>query len=149
MKPFYTISMNRFFVAHQGNKKTYPKLPDLILAWNGEINCSIRADLPKLSETKSLNQNRLGNFSPPRLGKWEDISMEFIIDLPKTKDGVTAILVVADKPCKGAQFIVLESETNAKHIAEVFYNDFTRMKVFQGRLLPIGILCVIDRSGKD
>ncbi len=49
--------------------------------------------------------------------------MDFIFNLPKTKDKETAILVVVDKLSKRAHFIALSDNNTAENIAEVFYKE--------------------------
>ena len=80
---------------------------------------------PNCHEAKSLIQNKPGKLRPfpAPLKKWEQISMDFIFDLPKTNTNITAILVVVDKLSKHTHFIPIESNHTAKDTAEVFYKE--------------------------
>ena len=49
--------------------------------------------------------------------KWEDISMDFIDGLPKTRRGNDSIWVVVDRLTKSAYFIAVKSERNACTLA--------------------------------
>ncbi len=49
--------------------------------------------------------------------------MDFILNLPKTKDNKKAILVVVDKLTKRAHFIPLSGEHKAEDTARVFYAE--------------------------
>ena len=73
---------------------------------NKELHKYIKT-CPKCQEAKSLTQNKLGKLRsfPPPLKIWEQISMYFIFDLPKTNTNKTAILVVVDKLSKHTHFI--------------------------------------------
>lgn len=57
---------------------------------------------------------------------WEDISMDFITGLPKSK-GYEAILVVVDRLSKYCHFITLKHPYTAKTIAEVFVKEIVRL----------------------
>ncbi|CAJ2663964.1 unnamed protein product [Trifolium pratense] len=57
---------------------------------------------------------------------WEDLSMDFITGLPKSK-GYEAILVVVDRLSKYVHFIPLKHPYTAKIIAEVFVREVVRL----------------------
>ncbi|GAU42077.1 hypothetical protein TSUD_326550 [Trifolium subterraneum] len=57
---------------------------------------------------------------------WEDISMDFITGLPKSR-GYEAILVVVDRLSKYAHFIPLKHPYTARSIAEVFAKEIVRL----------------------
>ena len=82
----------------------------------------------KCLEAKISNQKKLGNLNPfpPPENKWEEISMDFIFELPKTEEKNTAILVVVDKLTKRTHFIPLKSNHTAKDTAYVFYKEIYR-----------------------
>lgn len=57
---------------------------------------------------------------------WEDLSMDFITGLPKSK-GYEAILVVVDRLSKYAHFVPLKHPYTARVIAEVFVKEVVRL----------------------
>jgi hypothetical protein len=57
---------------------------------------------------------------------WEDLSMDFITGLPKSK-GYEAILVVVDRLSKYCHFIPLKHPYMAKIVAEVFMKEVVRL----------------------
>jgi hypothetical protein len=57
---------------------------------------------------------------------WEDMSLDFITGLPKSK-GYEAILVVVDRLSKYCHFILLKHPYTAKSIGEVFVREVVRL----------------------
>jgi hypothetical protein len=57
---------------------------------------------------------------------WEELSLDFVTGLPKSK-GYEAILVVVDRLSKYAHFILLKHPYTAKSIAEVFVGEIVRL----------------------
>jgi hypothetical protein len=57
---------------------------------------------------------------------WEDISIDFITGLPKSK-GYEAILVVVDRLSKYVHFIPLKHPYTAKSIAEIFCKEIVKL----------------------
>jgi hypothetical protein len=49
--------------------------------------------------------------------------MDFIVDLPKTKNNNNAILVVVDRLTKLAHFIPTKTDITAKQTAELIFNN--------------------------
>ena len=53
-------------------------------------------------------------------GKWEDISMDFIVGLPKTAKGYESIWVVVDRLTKSAHFIPVKTGYKSHQYAELY-----------------------------
>ena len=53
-------------------------------------------------------------------GKWEDISMDFIVGLPKTAKGYDSIWVVVDRFTKSAHFIPVKAGYKSHQYAELY-----------------------------
>ena len=92
----------------------------------------MEADIERFVQTcTSCQRNKVGNQPPAGLlqplpvseRRWEDVSMDFITQLPKTRSGFTSILVVADRLSKLCHFIPTHDEITADQLARLFVDD--------------------------
>ena len=65
--------------------------------------------------SKATNQRKAGLLKPlpVPVAAWEHISMDFVIKLPKTARGFTAIMVVVDRLSKQAHLVPTRDEATS------------------------------------
>ena len=72
------------------------------------------------SETSHLKVTETLQPLPIPSWKWEDISMDFIVGLPKTSQHHDSIWVIVDRLTKTTHFIPVHTEYLAKKYAEIY-----------------------------
>ena len=107
-----------------------------------EVNKYV-AECPTCQKNKASHQKPGGLYQPLPIPKqkWTSISMDFIVQLPKTNKGHDAIFVVVDRLTKMAHFIPTKTTATAEDTAELF-----RDNIFKLHGLPEDI--VSDRDSK-
>ena len=115
---------------HVGFHTTYKQLIRLFY-WEGikQFVEEYVATCPNCQATKAVHMKKAGLLHslciPTR--RWDNLSMDFITNLPLTPAGNDAILVVVDRLTKMAHFLPVSSKINSHELADLFMDRIARI----------------------
>ena len=114
---------------HSRFLRTYRRLADS-LYWVGmqkSVRDFVRAcDVCQRQKYNATTPGGLLQPLPTPNAVWEDLTLDFITGLPKSK-GYDVVLVVVDRLSKYSHFILLKHPYTAKSIAEIFVKEVVRL----------------------
>ena len=129
---------------HQGIERTYAALYDHFY-WprmNNEVRQYVKS-CDSCQRIKASQQAPAGLLQPLPIPQqpWEQVSMDFITQLPRTKAGFDAIVVFVDTFSKMVHFVPTKTTATAPDTARIFFDQ-----IFKLHGLPKSI--VSDRDAK-
>ncbi|KAK7286582.1 hypothetical protein RJT34_21675 [Clitoria ternatea] len=114
---------------HSGIYRTYRRMAQS-LYWIGMKNTVTQyvAACHVCQRSKYQTSSPAGLLQPLPIPNaiWEEISMDFIVGLPRSK-GFDAIMVVVDRLSKYGHFVLIKHPYSAKSIAELFVKEIIRL----------------------
>ncbi|XP_044947533.1 uncharacterized protein LOC123396757 [Hordeum vulgare subsp. vulgare] len=116
-------------MGHFGREKTLLMLADHFY-WpkmRRDVDRFVRRCITCNKSKSKLKPHGLYTPLPAPTTPWEDINMDFVLGLPRTKRGHDSIFVVVDRFSKMAHFIACHKSDDASHIANLFFRDIVRL----------------------
>ncbi|GJZ99493.1 putative reverse transcriptase domain-containing protein [Tanacetum coccineum] len=129
---------------HPGSKKTYQDIKKLY--WWPNMKANIASYVSKCltcAKVKAKHQRRSGLLVQPAIPewKWGNITMDFIIKLPKSSQGFDTIWVIVDRLTKFAHFLPIRENDPLEKLARLYLN-----RIVARHEIPVSIIC--DRGGR-
>jgi hypothetical protein len=80
-------------------------------------------------KVKAEHQRPAGLLQPLKIPtwKWDDISMDFIVGLPRTQNGNDSIWVIIDRLTKVAHFLPVKANYSVSRLAEIYVDNILRL----------------------
>ena len=118
------------YAMHPGSTKMYKTLKEHYW-WNGmkkEIASFVSSCLT-CQQVKAEHQRPMGKIQllPIPVWKWEKITMDFVIGLPRTQRQYDAIWVIVDRLTKSAHFLPVNVEDSLEKLAQLYVDEIVRL----------------------
>ncbi|GJY33753.1 putative reverse transcriptase domain-containing protein [Tanacetum coccineum] len=125
---------------HLGSTKMYKDLKSLY--WWPSIKSSIGQYVEKCRiclQVKAEHQRPYGSLKPLEIPmwKWDHITTDFIVRLPKTKKGHDAIWVIVDRLTKSAYFLPIKEMFSLEKLARLYVEEIVSRHRSWDDLLPL------------
>nr|GEZ19254.1 hypothetical protein [Tanacetum cinerariifolium] len=129
---------------HPGSDKMYQDLKQLY--WWPNMKAEIATSVSKYltcAKVKAKHQRPSGLLQQPKIPvwKWERITMDFIIGLPRTSSGYDSIWVIVDRLTKSAHFLPMKTTDSMEKLTHLYLKE-----VVYRHGVPISIIS--DRDSK-
>nr|GEW45913.1 putative reverse transcriptase domain-containing protein [Tanacetum cinerariifolium] len=150
------VPAERYFV-HPGADKMYYNLRDMY--WWSVMKRDIATYVSECltcAKVKAEHQRPSGLLQQPEIPewKWENITMDFITKLPRTRNGHDAIWVVVDRLTKSAHFLAIRKDYITEKLARLYTDEIVARHETDGQsertiqtLEDMLRACVIESSG--
>jgi hypothetical protein len=115
------------YLIHPGSHKMYQDLKEHYW-WpkNKAENTSYVSKCLTCSKVKAKYQRPLGLLQQPKIPqwKWKMITMDFIVNLPKTTCGCHTIWVIVDRLMKSAHFLPIKETDKMERLTRIHIREF-------------------------
>jgi hypothetical protein len=124
---------------HFGREKTLIMLTDHFYwpCMHRDVDHYVKHCITCKTSKSKLKPHSLYTPLPAPTTPWEDISMDFVLVLPRIKKGHDSIFVVVDRFSKMSHFIASHKSNDVSHIANMFSGRSCTYMVCRGRLFLI------------
>ena len=80
-------------------------------------------------KVKAKHKHPAGELQPIELPEWkrDQITMDFVVDLPRIIEGYNAIWVVMDQLTKSAHFIMIKVTFSVERLTEIYMANIVRI----------------------
>ena len=111
------------YSVHPGATKMYQGLKEHFW-WNG-MKRDVAEYVSKCltcQRIKAEHRSPAGELQPIKLPewKWDEITMDFVVGLPKTLEGYDAVWVIVDRLTKSARFVPIKVTYSVERLAEIY-----------------------------
>ena len=118
------------FTIHPGSSKMYQDLKRDYW-WSGmKRDIAVFVSECAVCQQVKIEHQRPGGLLQPLeipVWKWDSISMDFAVGLPRTQGGYDSIWVVVDRLTKSAHFLAVKTTYKASHLARLFIAEIVRL----------------------
>ena len=118
------------YCGHLGGNRTFQAARQLFwwVGMKGDALAFVK-DCGLCQRNKHPNHKPFGFLQPLRVPdfRWESVSMDFIVQLPMTKNGKDAILVFVDRLSKMVHFAATNTTVTAEDTAKLFRHEVFRL----------------------
>jgi ribonuclease HI len=123
-------SHNSRYSIHPGCTKMYKDLK--VQFWWEKMREDIAeyvARCDTCQRLKAEHQRPIGLLQPLEIPtwKWDDISMDFIVGLPRTQKGNDSIWVIVDRLTKVAHFLLVKANYSVSRLAELYVDNILKL----------------------
>lgn len=114
---------------HFGRDKTYSLVQENFFWPHLVKDVSKIVNKCEVCKKAKLHGSNAGLYTPLPIPKvpWEDLSMDFVLGLPRTQRGKDSIMVVVDRFSKMALFVSCDKTMDATKVADLYFNEIVKL----------------------